>query len=153
MSDVKWVIGIDPGKSGGIAVYSVKTKKVYAFNMPQTPEDMVELFNKYNNNAYCYMEKIHGMPGMGGVSMFTFGKQYGWLEMCLVLTEIPVEAVTPQKWMKELQLGTKKGKSGTEWKNKLKFRAQQLFPGQKITLKKSDALLILQYGLKQLKIR
>lgn len=153
MSSVRWVIGIDPGKGGGIAVYSVKTGKVLAFKMPQTPEDMAELIGKYKENACCFLEKVHAMPGQGVTSMFTFGNQYGWLQMCLVMHFIRTEPVTPQKWMKTLELGVKKGKSNSEWKNKLRLRAQQIFPNQKITLAKSDALLILQYGLKQLKIR
>jgi hypothetical protein len=49
-----------------------------------------------------------------------------------------------------LSLGTKGSKSTTEWKNKLKARAQQLFPGVgAITLAVSDALLILKYGIDQ----
>lgn len=54
--------------------------------------------------------------------------------------------VTPQKWQKALQLGTKGNKSNTEWKNKLKARAQQLFPNVPMTLAVADALLILEYS-------
>jgi hypothetical protein len=56
-----------------------------------------------------------------------------------------IERVTPQKWQKELGLGTSKGLSKTEWKNKLKGRAQELFPNIPITLKTADALLIWEY--------
>ena len=55
-------------------------------------------------------------------------------------------SVTPQKWQKELQLGNRGNKSTTEWKNKLKAKAEQLFPYMKITLAVSDSLLILQYA-------
>jgi hypothetical protein len=59
-----------------------------------------------------------------------------------------IERVPPQTWQKELGLGNSKGLSKTEWKNKLKGRAQELFPGIPITLKTSDALLIWEYGRK-----
>lgn len=84
---------------------------------------------------------------MGASRMFNFGEGYGWLEMGLLACKIPTIAVTPQKWQKELQLGNKRNKTKTEWKNKLKQRAEQLFPYVgKITLDTSDALLILHYG-------
>jgi hypothetical protein len=62
--------------------------------------------------------------------------------------KIPTNEVLPQKWQKFLSLGSRGKKSKTEWKNKLKARAQQLFPSVgKITLATSDALLITKYGI------
>ena len=79
--------------------------------------------------------------------MFTFGRGYGHLEMALLCCKIPTVAVTPQKWQKELQLGNRGNKTTTQWKNKLKAKAEQLFPYvKKITKATSDSLLILQYA-------
>ena len=78
--------------------------------------------------------------------MFNFGKGFGHLEMALLCRRIPTMEVTPQKWQKALQLGTKGNKSNTEWKNKLKARAQQLFPNVPMTLAVADALLLLEYS-------
>ena len=50
--------------------------------------------------------------------------------------------------MKFYQLGRSTGYSKTEWKNKLKAKAQQLFPGEKVTLATCDSLLIAEYGRK-----
>ena len=49
--------------------------------------------------------------------------------------------------MKCFQIGKSSG-SKTEWKNKLKAKAQQLFPvwSKRITLATADALLIAEYG-------
>jgi hypothetical protein len=44
-----------------------------------------------------------------------------------------------------LGLGVSDGNK-TIWKNKLKTRAQQLYPGIKVTLANADALLILRYA-------
>jgi hypothetical protein len=48
------------------------------------------------------------------------------------------------------QLGKSSEHTKTEWKNRLKAKAQQLFPQQSkhITLKTADALLIAEYARK-----
>lgn len=145
----KKIIGIDPGKAGGIAVYSVdKGKLVAVHNMPETPTDLLSLLKKYSYNSVCFLERVGGLPGMAGSAMFNFGKGFGHLEMALIVCKIPTEDVTPQKWQKIFQLGTKGNKTTAEWKNKLKAKAQQLYPNVKITLALSDALLIMTYGIK-----
>lgn len=145
------IVGIDPGQHGGIATYSVDTGKVIeVINMPETPQELLRFLRYYQLNTVCYLEKVAGIPGMGASRMFNFGKGFGWLEMALLACKIPTIEVTPQKWQKELQLGNKRNKTKTEWKNKLKARAEQLFPYVgRITLDVSDALLILQYGITQ----
>lgn len=153
----KKLIAIDPGKAGGIAVYSLDRGEVVDLvSMPETPQDLWEFIKHYQNNSRCYLEKVGGIPGQGGVSsMFNFGKGFGWIEMALIANKIPTTEVTPQKWQKELQLGSKGKKSTLEWKTKLKQRAQQLWPTvekqfnlkfKKDWLAVSDALLILEYA-------
>lgn len=142
------IIAIDPGAQGGIAIFSVdKDRLIEVVKMPDTPQDLLDLISKYQINSKCYLEKVGGLPGMGGSSMFNFGKGFGHLEMALLCRKIPTTEVTPQKWQKSLQLGTKGHKSTSQWKNKLKAKAQQLYPKvPKITLAISDALLILEYA-------
>lgn len=142
------IIAIDPGAQGGIAIFSVDNDRlIEVVKMPDTPQDLLDLISKYQINSKCYLEKVGGLPGMGGSSMFNFGKGFGHLEMALLCRKIPTTEVTPQKWQKALQLGTKGHKSTSQWKNKLKAKAQQLYPKvPKITLAISDALLILEYA-------
>lgn len=144
----KKIIAIDPGANGGIAIFSVdKERLIEVVKMPDTPQDLLDLISKYQTNSICYLERVGGLPGMGGASMFNFGKGFGHLEMALLCRKIPTTEVTPQKWQKALQLGTKGHKSSSQWKNKLKAKAQQLYPKvPKITLATSDALLILEYA-------
>ena len=142
------IIAIDPGAMGGIAVFSIdKSILIDLVKMPDTPQDLLDFISKYQINSKCYLEKVGGLPGMGGSSMFNFGKGFGHLEMALLCRKIPTTEVTPQKWQKALQLGNKGHKSTSQWKNKLKAKAQQLYPMvPKITLATSDALLILEYA-------
>lgn len=146
------IMAIDPGANGGIAIYSKDLEKVIeVVKMPETPQELLNFISSYKENTTaCYIEKVGGLPGMGGSRMFNFGKQFGWLEMALLSNQIPAIEVTPQRWQKELQLGNKRDKTATQWKNKLKQRAEQLFPYVgRITLAVSDALLILHYGIIQ----
>lgn len=148
----KVIIGIDPGTNGGICVLTQSGYVVQLDKMPPTPQDLLEYLQEFRIGSHCYLEKVGGMSGQGGSASFNFGKGYGHLEMALLALEIPTTTVTPQKWQKTYQLGTKsKCASKTEWKNKLKAKAQQLFPslGKKITLATADALLIAEYGRKQ----
>ena len=143
------VIGIDPGKNGGIAVYSLDDDKVIeVIKMPETPQELYTFLRLYSVNSVCYLEKVGGMPGQGGSAMFNFGKGFGHLEMALIAAKIPTTEVSPQRWQKFIHVGNQRDKTKSEWKNKLKARAEQLFPYVgKITLAKSDALLIMKYGV------
>ena len=145
---MKKYIGIDPGAHGGIAVLSADGSVVEVAKMPTTPMDLLDFLSRYKDDSFCILERVGGMPGNGGSAMFNFGKGYGHLQMALLALGIPTSDVTPNKWEKSFQLGSS-GKNGkTEWKNRLKGKAQQLFPslGRKITLATCDALLIAEYG-------
>ena len=163
------LIAVDPGKSGGVSAFSQKSSITYCYNMPETEGDIIDLFKCLTKELTheaepitLYMEKLSGFaggPGNPGSTMFTMAKYYySWLFLAMY-AGIKVELITPQKWQKELGLGTKGTIRGIskhqayllkrDWKNKLKERAQQLFPGIKVTLKNADSLLILEYAKKQ----
>ena len=152
------IISIDPGKEGGIVVFSLeKNKFLEVIHMPETPQFLLDFLKKYNYNSVCYLERVGGIPGMGGSAMFNFGKGFGYIEMALICNKIPTVEVTPQKWQKELQLGNKGKKTTTQWKTKLMERAQQLYPyvtntfglkTKKDWLRVSDAILINYFALK-----
>lgn len=147
------IIGIDPGKQGGIAV--LHNNKLFVRKMPETPKEMLDTLKFFKdaskNNLQVFMEKVQGLPGMGGSAMFNFGQGFGWLQMALLALEIKSETVTPQKWQKEFQLGTKGSSTTAVWKNKLKARAEQLYPEKKIFLWGADAILIAEYGRRFIK--
>lgn len=148
MDKKRTYIGIDPGAHGGIAVLDSGGAVVEVRKMPETPQDLLDFLEKYKEESFCTLERVGGMPGNGGSAMFNFGKGYGHLQMALLALGIPTEDVTPNKWEKSYQLGTSGKYTKTEWKNRLKAKAQQLFPslGKRITLATCDALLIAEYG-------
>jgi len=140
---------IDPGKAGGIAV-RYPTDQVFAVPMPATEGDIRDLFVRlYNpdNPTVAYVEKVGGYvggPGAPGSAMFNFGRNFGFILGTLAGLYIRTELITPQQWQKRLGLGTSKGMTPVQWKNKLKEEAQRRFPDLRVTLKTADALLILE---------
>ena len=151
----KIIIAIDPGKKGGLAVMDLNNRVVDVANMPDTPQDLLEFLKEAKNygDCVCYLEKVGGMPGNGGSAMFNFGKGYGHIEMALLALEIPTMTITPQMWQKTYNVGSvsitrSDAADKREHKNKLKAKAQQLFPslGKRVTLQTCDALLIGLYG-------
>ena len=145
----KKIIGIDPGNSGGIAIYSLsKESFIEVVKMPETGKDILDFLRLYSRNSICFLEKVGGLPGMGGSAMFNFGKNYGHIEMALTALKIPNHEIIPQIWQKTLHIGTKGTQTTSVWKNKLKTKAQQIYPSVKLTLATSDAILIMDYGRK-----
>lgn len=146
------VLGVDPGASGGIAL--TVGGDVSSWPMPPTEGDVVELLRSIetrhpNARMVAYVEEVGGYVGSAqpGAAMFKFGRNFGFLLGVLQTRGWHLHLVRPQKWQKQFGLGTVTSSGGkTKWKQKLKAEAQRLFPGQKVTLKTADALLILHYG-------
>ena len=140
------IIGIDPGKNGGISW--ITDRRPCAEKMPDTLRDIWELVCSIsgrdwsNNGMDCkaYIESVHSSPQMGVTSAFTFGRGFGWLEMALTAANVPFERITPQKWQKAMGCLTKGDK------NVSKRKAQELFPDIKVTHAIADSLLIAEYG-------
>lgn len=146
------VIGIDPGNAGGVAV--LKGNQLFTYKMPSTYPDIFSLLSGIKAayapaNITCVMERVGtGIPGQSSKATATFARHCGHLEMALYALGIPTEEVTPQKWQKAYSnsIGTAKGLTKTEWKNKLKGLAQRLYPTEKVTLNTADAILLAHYG-------
>ena len=150
MTTTKELIAIDPGKSGGIAwrmAYGTR-----AIPMPATEPDIAQKLKEiyyHLNKPTVLIEEVGGYIGrpQPGSAMFTFGRNFGFLLGVLTSLGARIVLVRPQKWQGFLGLGKSEG-DRTKWKNKLKQKAQNLYPNLDITLSTSDALLILEYGAK-----
>ena len=146
-------IGIDPGLSGGIA-WKDSNWPARSYKMPATDKDlhqMVSMSVPADKSVQCFaiVELVTGwMPGSRAVTsqMFKLGKNYGAILMALTSLNIPFEVVMARVWQKALGIARrKKGESDNKWKNRLKSKAQQLYPKVNVTLATADALLILEY--------
>lgn len=142
-------IGIDPGKSGAMAV-------IWEFGgveiVPFSCEGYRDLMRQFPPmECRCCLERVGAMPKQGVNSMFHFGENYGFIQGLLTSYSIPYELVTPQKWKKEFQI--------TGDKNSSISVCKRLFPN--IPLRRSDrcrkdddgmaeALLMAEYARRKL---
>lgn len=146
-------IGIDPGKSGGLAIIDTDGGQPTITTLAFDPKDPCVYIRKIQELSLCsprcfaVIENVHAMPKQGVSSSFNFGKGFGWLIGLLDFGCIPYELVNPQKWKKEF--------SCTSDKNTSIEVAMRLFPNVNFlrTEKCSkphdgicEALLMAEYG-------
>lgn len=147
---MKAYVGIDPGKSGALAIIHEDGQvETYTFN-PSVYSSILRSLSEYRN-AVCCVEKVSAMPGQGVVSMFNFGHNFGLIEGMLQAYSIPYQLVPPQTWKKEFSLTSDKAKSIEV--------CQKLFPNANLmatsrSRKPSDgiaeALLMAEYARRRL---
>ena len=148
-SHFKKCIGIDPGKSGGIAVITSETVDVH--NCPKTVDEMAFLIGACLNDVAAYrtrvfLEKVWAFPTDGRAGSFTFGENYGQWQGILSSHELEPVLVTPKMWQSHFDI--EKGLKKDARKRMLKQMAIEKCPNtKKITLKTADALLIAIYGV------
>ena len=148
----KTILGIDPGKSGGISV--CKRGLIVEFHKyPKTIREVYyilhEITNNWSGQIIAYLEQVHAFPTDARSSAFKFGTNYGIWQGLLEGFQIECKFVAPQVWMKPLGLP----KDKKERKNKIKALAQNVIDKQnvpmdkkRVTLNTSDAILISMYG-------
>ena len=150
-------IGIDPGASGGIAWLRDGTATLR--KMPASEQDILDVLAaiwqdredfapsepmEVKHGLYAMLERVHAMPGQGVASTFKFGASFGALKMALTASRIPYDLVPPGVWQRAMGCLSKGDKRVT------RNRAQQLFPGLKITHATADALLMAEYCRRKL---
>ena len=148
------IIAIDPGASGGIAIWDKGIKSIH--KCPKDVEKMADIVNNSVNGSWingdgkavAYIEQVHAFPTDARSSAFKFGTNYGkWLGI-LGAKKIKTILVSPQKWMKYYQkkFNFKLPKNKTERKRRLKELAAE-YTDKTVTLYSSDAILIAMYGV------
>lgn len=175
------IIGIDPGKNGGVAVINMNRQVENIVAMPTTDllwSTFKEIFKKEKGvKKYVFLENVHSRPTDGVVGAFTFGYHFGYIESILhhLVKLDNILRVDPRKWQNSM--GYVRGKEETkyEFKKRLLLSAQLHLQGStssddwllygdlsrdrrrtnrgdfKLTLKTCDAYLIALYGLNQIK--
>ena len=159
---IEAVIGIDTGKSGGIAVYT-GGNTIEALPCPGSPRDMADSVNDIVNNfvtkgmpnskILVAIENVHAFPTDGRSSAFKFGTNFGtWLGIC-ASNKLEVKFISPIVWMKKYREHIIYGdipKDKLERKRHLKSLAIFYFKDARVTLKTADAILIAKYQFEEL---
>lgn len=122
------VLGIDPGLSGAIA-RPMPDGSVDVWDIPS-----IDVRGKRRIDAYALtdlviaagpvdmvvLEHVQGVQGSGATGAFTFGEGFGIIQGILVALGRPTTLVRPQRWTKDLGVGSDKGEH--------RRTAQRLFP-------------------------
>lgn len=159
------VIGIDPGISGGLAIWSERIelvtcrmplKQIHKNGKKQNNTNLHALrshleYHKEDCQPIVFIERVQGWlsdqdqnPG----KVFRIQKMlknYAELISIITLCEIPYIEVAPISWQKHLALHVK-GMEKPERKKMYLNAAQQWYPKIKATLWNSDAICLVHYG-------
>ena len=103
-------IGIDPGKSGSLAIIW-NTGEVEL--VPFDKAGYVNAISRASetDECKCCLEHVSAMPGQGVTSMFSFGENFGWLQGVLEAFGVSYELVRPLKWKREFSVTADKNSS------------------------------------------
>lgn len=163
---MKYTIGIDVGKKGGITVLETSTGKILKKQVMPLLEDgdvdgnaLLSLLADYSEECHCIIEKLHAMPLFGAKGNFGFGGQYYTIKTILRISRTPFTEVMARKWQKQMFEGMKvhkRPKDGrTDTKKMAKIRVMDLYPNEDfVPTKRSrnmhdgmiDSTLIAEYG-------
>lgn len=148
------VMGIDPGVTGAIALYS-GGQEVFIEDIPyvesgskgkkevnvQGYADLIEF--SFGNADEAAIELVGPMPKQGVTSSFNFGQTFGIIKGVVAACRIPYTLISPVKWKMELGLNNDGEKS--------RQRALQWFPksshyfARKMDHNRAEAALIAKY--------
>lgn len=152
----KYYIGIDPGKSGGIAVIDstsiyvtpmIFDGKMIDFGKMAQWIKIHSMLKEYG--VLAVIEKVGAMPKQGVVSMFNFGVSTGGMLGVLGALEIPTMQVTPQTWKKFTLANTDKSKEAAITFCTMRYPHVNLYATEKSKKPHSgicDALCIAHYA-------
>ena len=148
------ILGIDPGKTGGLAVLDVHGKVVSLTPMPMQAKEfdvntLFQIIQGIPEGSMVVMERVNAFPGQGVSSVWSFAYGVGLIHGLVRASQVPLELVSPVTWQKATCGPTGGDKSVTAaW-------AARMFPGAPIVPKGCrkphegivDALGIAWFGL------
>lgn len=155
-----FVIGIDPGRTGGVVVLSstrgiVKKTPFDDLDNKEISRLISSLISSFSPHA-VFKETFEAYA-VSSVTAFEVGNQHGWLDSTLSASGLRVESVRSKEWQKEIHLKNKDLKP----KSLSLIAAKELFPEdhfQKNERSKKphmgilEAALIAFYGKKRLEL-
>lgn len=115
-----FIIGIDPGLTGGIA--RIRFKKDGGFELYDVVRipllskkriDYKELYSELKTMRidFAFIEEVWALPGQNIQSMFNFGMSYGGMLAILDCLNIKYHAITPITWKSGMGLSKVKAES------------------------------------------
>lgn len=145
------ILGVDPGKSGALALIDEDGVLVDVHDMPDATgaalgAHLRDLLADHSPHiiAAAWVELVGSRPGQGVASTFKFGANWGAILGALGALEVPVELRTPAQWKKAMRVTADKASS--------RQRAAEHWPsdaGRFARVKddgRAEACLLAEYG-------
>ena len=142
-------VGIDPGKTGAIAIIEESRRKV--LDVPVINGDYyfyemyMLLFKAKLSNVHTYLtlERQQAMPGQGVSSTFQTGRGYGAWEAICSITVPDFQIVSPRVWKKKL--GLSKDKEASRALAIFLYPSMEEMLSRKRDHNRAEALLLAHY--------
>lgn len=144
------IVGIDPGKTGGLAVLDVETADlielhrfpliVREYNVPRLVDIFEDVEERFNIGL-CVIEDVHALAGKGAKATFNFGFGVGMVRAIVAAMHFAYVLAQPKAWQKiawdgvpiQYKPGKKNGKRQRDPKATSMLAASRLFPGETFT--------------------
>jgi hypothetical protein len=120
---MKYSVGIDIGKNGGIVIIS-EDGKITTHAMPKVNKDEIDIhaigqiFQGIPGPIHCGIEDVHSIFGVGAKANFQFGRSLGIVEGIVAGYNIAFTKISPKIWQKEMWMGIKPVEVNTGKKTK-----------------------------------
>lgn len=156
--DARLVIGIDPGRSGGICALLGPSSIVHLGPMPDTLKETAillgEIWGRFGTITRAIVEELSINPVFSRTVITTYARHIGGLEGILTGHTIPFELVSPRTWQSlmyaEPRIGHLEGKARSFAAAKILHPGINLKPSHRSRVDSdgmADAYLIARYGL------
>lgn len=105
---IDYIVGIDPGKNGGIAIIDKQSNFIDVISMPCLNNKLdyhaiINYLQQYHNAMYA-LENCWYRPIMKGKGAFTFAQFTEGIEALLICTNKKFEKILPAAWQKTFGL-------------------------------------------------
>lgn len=117
---MSFIVGIDPGRQGAIAILDTESERVDCHDMPDTTAGLHDFIAGLPIIKHAIIEKPFCGPIMSRRTISVMFEQYGVLRGALQWRDIPFTEVRPAIWKKDMNLSQDKGAS--------RDKAGQIFP-------------------------
>jgi len=114
------ILGIDPGRTGALALLDTSDNRVTCTDMPDTTAGLADFILALPAVEFCTIEKPFYPQVIGITNATKIAEAYGALKACLHWGGIPTREVRPSEWKAALGLSTSKAAS--------REKAGMLFP-------------------------
>jgi crossover junction endodeoxyribonuclease RuvC len=105
MPEGAYILGIDPGKTGGLAILDAFGAVVSVHPMPMQAKEfdveaIFQIIQALPQGSRVVMERVNAFPGQGVSSVWSFAYGVGMIHGLIRASQVPLDLVSPVTWQK-----------------------------------------------------